>query len=124
MTTLRRSTIVRLFVIATLRVYQQGLGDLFAADSRFEVTGTARNAREGLLRMQVARPAPNVALIEVGPAEGMDGARLIHPPLPAVRLIALGLADDPEEIIDWVEAGIGGYVSSEASIDELVQIVA
>jgi DNA-binding NarL/FixJ family response regulator len=110
---------VRVFVIAAVRVYEQGLRQALAADPRFDVRGTGASATEGLMAIREVTPPPDIVLLDCAVPEGRDGARLLRAALPSVRLVALGLREEPEDVVAWVEAGASGLVSSDASLDEL-----
>jgi DNA-binding NarL/FixJ family response regulator len=110
---------VRVFVIAAVRVYEEGLKQALAADSRFDVRGSASSATGALMAMREVAPPPDLVLLDCAAPEGRDGARLLRAALPSVRLVALGLSEQPADVVAWVEAGALGLVSTDASLDEL-----
>jgi DNA-binding NarL/FixJ family response regulator len=109
---------VRVFVIAGVRVYEEGLKHALAADARFEVAGSAASAGAGLLAIRDVAPL-DVVLLDLTVAEGLDGARMLRAALPSVKLVALGLSEEPDDVIGWVEAGASGLVTNNASLAEL-----
>jgi DNA-binding NarL/FixJ family response regulator len=115
-----QTTPVRVFVVASVRLYEEGLADVLARDPRFLVSGTARTVPEGLERMRALAEPPHVALLDLGRPDGLAAARALREELPGVRQIALGIAEVEPDVIAWAEAGVDGFVSREASLDDLM----
>jgi DNA-binding NarL/FixJ family response regulator len=114
----RRPVRVRLFLIAAVRFYEEGLRDVLRRDERFDVVGTAPDVRRALVAMQGA-PPPDIALLDVTAPGGCEGALLLRATRPEVRVVALGLHEDPDGVIDWARAGAAGFVGVDASLEEL-----
>ena len=130
MPNLRRSSIsacdafgrvISLVVIAPIRLFREGLSDLFREREGFDVVATAVSRDDGLARIRESRP--DIVLIALGPGAGAPLVREIVATTPEARVVTLGIADDDPEVLPLAEAGVAGYVTTEASADEIVLVV-
>ena len=112
---------ISLLVIASVRLYREGLASLFADRRGFDVAATAVAREDGLA--QVRRSRPDVVLLALGPDESAPLVREIVSTAPEARVVMLGIADDHPEVLPLAEAGVSGYVTTEASGDEIVRVV-
>jgi len=113
--------VISLVVIAPIRLYREGLAALFADRNGFEVAGTAVARDDGL--EEIERNRPHVVLVALGPGAGAPLVRAIVATAPDSRVVMLGVSDDDPEVLPLAEAGVAGYVTTEASGDEIVTIV-
>ena len=112
---------ITLVVIAPVRLYREGLAALFHGRNGFNVTATAIARDDGLEYVQRSRP--NVVLVALGPGAGAPLVRAIVATAPESRVVMLGISDDDPEVLPLAEAGVAGYVTTEASGDEIVNVV-
>ena len=109
----------RVFIVAGIRLYREGLAQLLSTQDGFTVAGTA--ATGGTAAAAIEQLIPDVALVEMGIPEldTIAGALASRPsPIP---LIAMGIADTDSEVVACAEKGAAGYVTREASIEELAE---
>jgi two-component system, NarL family, nitrate/nitrite response regulator NarL len=112
---------LRMAVIAETRLYREGLAHLLGKHPRIAVVGTAGGIESAL---PLLRQPPDAVLLDVGLARRPRAVAQLVATAPDIRVLAFGVADDEQAVIDCAEAGVAGYVSCEAGIDELVEIVA
>jgi two-component system nitrate/nitrite response regulator NarL len=115
--------VLGVFVIATVRLYEETLAMVVGADRRFELLGTAASTQAALPRIHALARPPDVILLDIGRGGGLAALSALRSALPDTRVIALGLRELEPDVIAWAEAGVDGFVSSEASIDELFATV-
>jgi DNA-binding NarL/FixJ family response regulator len=108
-----------LFLVITVRIYQDGLRSAFAADPRFDLRGTARDIDRGLEAIRADGAPPDVVVVDVAVPEGLAGVRRLAEELHPTRMLALGLHETPDNVIAWTRAGACGFLSAEASLSEL-----
>jgi two-component system, NarL family, nitrate/nitrite response regulator NarL len=113
--------VISLVVIAPVRLYREGVSALFEEREEFSVVGTATGRDDGLRFVQRLRP--DVVLVALGPGAGPPFVRELVRSIPTVSVVMLGITDDDPEVLPLAEAGIAGYVTTEASGDEIVLIV-
>lgn len=112
---------IRVAVVSEIRLYRDGLAQMLGTDGRFDVVGTVTSYDDGLAR--IAELAPEVALVDLAAA---DGPGLVHALLeqaPSVKVLALGIDETEAGVIPLAEAGIAGFVTREATLDDLLLTV-
>jgi two-component system, NarL family, nitrate/nitrite response regulator NarL len=109
------------FVLAGVRLYREGIAAALANDDRFRVVGAA--ADRAALR-QLGEAAPDVVLMEAGPADAPALVRAIRAHAPEAKVVALGISEDEADVLPLAEAGIAGWVTRDASVDDLREAVA
>lgn len=112
---------VRTLLVAQTLLYREGLARLLNLDPRLAVVGTAPNIRGGLIAIRETHP--DVVLLDVELASEAWNVGEIVRASPATVVVAFGVADDEETVIRCAEAGVAGYVSCEAGVDELIGVV-
>jgi DNA-binding NarL/FixJ family response regulator len=116
-----RESIVGVVIVAAVRVYRDGLAAALQPLKRIEVLGTAGDWSEAF--GQIQRKRPNVLLVDARLATEGRGARLFAQTMPAVPVVALAVAEDERAVLSCLEAGVSAYVSSDASVPELVEAI-
>jgi two-component system nitrate/nitrite response regulator NarL len=117
----RSSLAISLVVIAPIRLIRDGLVGVFAQREGFVVAAAAAGGDDGLLRIR--ETAPDIVLLALAPSMGPQLVREIVASAPGTSVVMLGVADDDPEVLRLAEAGTAGYVTTEASVDELVDVV-
>lgn len=108
----------RLLVVTGVRLYSDGLRLLLAAQPQIVVVGTAASDCEAL--DATIRLRPDVVLLDM---ELSGAARLLRTFVwesSRPRVIALGVEESDEGLVDCIEAGACGWVSRDGSLDQLV----
>ena len=111
----------RVLVISEIRLYREGLERFLAGDGRLEAVGSAGGWRAA--EPVIADAAPEVALIDLGMPDAAAAIRRLLNLFPATKVVALGLTDDEDEVLDWAEVGISGYVCRDGTLEDLVGAV-
>lgn len=114
---------VRLFLVDDHAIVRAGIRALLAAHDQLEVVGEADSGEAALAL--VADAAPDVVLLDLS-LPGMNGiaaARALREALPAVRLVALSMHEDPEYVQGFLEAGGSGYVPKSSVETQLLDAI-
>lgn len=107
---------VRVYVISPVRVYREGLVQVLGSRAGLAVAGSAATYEAAL--PVVRRAEVDVALYDVrAPSALLDVRRLAT--VPTVSVVGLGVEETVENVLACAEAGITGYVTDTASVDEL-----
>jgi DNA-binding NarL/FixJ family response regulator len=116
-----RATAVRALVASDIRLYREGLTDGLARSGRVEVVGTAADADTAVAHARAL--APDVVLVDLVMAGWEDAVRAIAGGEGDACVVVLGVREVEDEVIACAEAGVSGYVTREASLDELTDVV-
>jgi len=111
---------VRVLVVGRIRFYREGLALVLAQAEGLEVVGTAADSEEAFACAE--RMAPDVALVEVA-SPGAEGVAAVRRAAPGTRIVLLSVPDRDGDILACAEFGIDGFVTSEASLDDVVRTV-
>lgn len=114
---------IRVFVVAEVRLYEQGLAQVLDGEERYVVAGTASSVGEGVAHMRRLKPSPDVVLVDLGGPGGPAAAVAMRDCVPDLRVIAIGIRELESDVIPWAEAGVDGFVSPQASLDDLMATV-
>jgi two-component system nitrate/nitrite response regulator NarL len=107
---------IRLFILAEVRLYREGLELILGGEDPFTVVGGAPSLAAAI--PLVRRSRPDVVLVDLA-GDGLTVARTLRAELPEAKLVALAIREVEDEVIAWAEAGMAGYVSRQASLADL-----
>jgi DNA-binding NarL/FixJ family response regulator len=113
--------LIRLLIIAEVRLYRDGLAQVLEHYPELEVVGVAAGGKAAV-DLAVAT-APDLVLLDVGIAGVETVARSLLQLTPGVSIVGIGVAECERNVLACVEAGISGYVPREASIQHLVAVI-
>jgi two-component system, NarL family, nitrate/nitrite response regulator NarL len=102
-------------IVAPTRFYREGLAEVLPRRQGLHVTGTAAERDEA--RLLVAELRPDVVLLDAG----LPGARDLVSG--AFRIVVIGVDGGEDEVVEWAEAGVAGYVPRDGSLDDLSEAV-
>jgi DNA-binding NarL/FixJ family response regulator len=114
---------IDVFIVAGVRLYEDGLAQALSTARRLRVVGTAPDHLVGLRRLAEQPRCPDVGLIDVRPPAGFETARALRAAAPEMRLLALAVSDRPEDVVGWAESGVSGFVTFETPLPGLVHAV-
>jgi len=109
---------VGVVVLANVRLYRDGLVLVLSGHAGLRVIGQGPADRDGM--SVVCSLAPDVVLLEAPAAYGTSLVKDLASRLPATRVVAYGVSGDDVEMMRCVEAGVAGYVPTNATSNELV----
>jgi two-component system, NarL family, nitrate/nitrite response regulator NarL len=111
---------LRVIVISRICFYREGLAQLLERRG-FTVCGALAPDGSGIERV-IADP-PDVILVDISSAEGMAALRALAEHTERIRTVAAAVSCSDAEIVECAHAGATGYVSTDASSEELVSIL-
>ena len=113
--------VIRVIVIAGIRLYREGISSFLTTVDGIEVGGTFARWDDAL--QAVERSSADVVLLESSAQEAHTAIRRLEAARPGVRTVALSIADDEADVVFWAEAGASGYLTREDSLAQLAEIV-
>jgi two-component system nitrate/nitrite response regulator NarL len=114
-------TPVRILIVADVRLYLEGLHASLALRPNFLVVGAASNVDEALALCSGMNP--DVAIVDMATKHSLSVVRSLRRHRPVMRVVGFGVEEQEGEILACAEAGLAGYVPSDASLDDLVMRV-
>jgi two-component system, NarL family, nitrate/nitrite response regulator NarL len=110
---------IRVLVVMDIPFYREGLRELLARSDGIEVVGAVSGVEE--VEKATRAGMPHVVLLDIGALDvDMMLERLPQMPV-APRIVALAVAETPQDVTRWAEAGVAGYVPRTASSEDLIQ---
>jgi DNA-binding NarL/FixJ family response regulator len=113
---------IRVFLVADIRLYRDGIVRAFADNPDVEVVGAASPMLPDCEQL-IQRAEPAVLLIEGSAIHDESLVKRIDSIAPGCRVVAFGVIDDERELIHCVEQGVAGFVSRDAALEQLVEII-
>ncbi|MEL6884237.1 MAG: response regulator transcription factor [Pseudomonadota bacterium] len=110
-----------LLIVSDVQIFREGLAIALLRKGMYDVVQAGSRPGEALRAAR--RKKPRVALID----QMMDGCCTVMSGLaadaPDIALIAMGVGDNPRDILHCAEAGAAGFVPRQASLDDLVRAI-
>lgn len=113
------SIMIRILLAHSSRLVSDSLRTALDNEEGIYVVGCASTGEE----LHFLLPHGNVALVgtefqDTTAFDLIDDIRMTHP---QTKVVVLGINDDPDEIIRYIEAGASGYILQNESIEDMVQ---
>jgi two-component system nitrate/nitrite response regulator NarL len=115
--------VIRVLVISGICLYREGLTQLLDRTGAISVVGSANDVTEGLALWDELGEPPDVILLDTGSEDADLRIRAVLVAQPDARILALTVPNHESEILAVAETGIAGFVTSEASVAELVAAI-
>jgi two-component system, NarL family, nitrate/nitrite response regulator NarL len=114
---------IKVLPIIEVRLLTDIFVDVLEAEPDITVVGCSTNAEAGLKIIQEQNV--DVALVSVSmPGQGaLDLIRTIVEISPTTKVLVLGLSDDADDVLKYIEAGAAGYILKDRSLHDLVEIL-
>lgn len=114
-----KSPAIRLVVVSDVRLYRDGLAQILGGESRLAVVGTASDA-EAAVQLALTK-TPDVALVDMGMPQSVTTVREMAARAAIVKIVALAVREDEQDLVACAAAGVAAYVTRGASVADLVQ---
>lgn len=108
-------------IVAEVRLYREGLAGSLATCPRLAVVGTCANRADACERVPQLRP--DVVVVDVATRESLELIRDLRADALWCKVLAFAVDEVGADIIECAEAGAAGYVTAEASVDDLVMAI-
>lgn len=114
---------IRVFVVAPVRLFREGVAALLETQEDISVVGAAHPDEAAGC---VAAARPEIVLLDVPDREDLAAVRRMNAAARGTKVVAIGTTEmaDEDDLIAWARAGIAGYVLREASLEDLLDTIA
>ena len=113
--------VIKVLPIIEVRLIANIFVDVLGAEPNIAMVGFATNAQDGLRIIQ--EQAVDVALVSVGLPDqsALELIRNILDTSPYTKVLALGLSENADDVLQYIEAGASGYILKDSSLNDLVK---
>ena len=110
---------IRIAIVSDIRLYREGLTSLLTGSQNIQVICNSELEQTQTLLAQIL----DILLLDVACLRDVGMIGTLVGASPHVRIIALGMGERVKEIVDCLEAGASGYVSRQATKEDLVAMI-
>jgi DNA-binding NarL/FixJ family response regulator len=114
---------IKVLVVDDHPVVRKGLQTCLARQDRLTVVGEAVDGDEALLKTRALSPDIVLMDIDLPRMNGLTVTELLRKETPDVKILVLSVHSNKDYIFRIIQAGAHGYVSKEASPEELVRAI-
>ena len=112
---------IKIIIYSDIRIYCEGLSQILSGLDTIEVIAAESSLQDA--PSTIKNLSPHVILLDMTMAHSNAMAKKFNQLFPKIKIIALAVPEDEQNIMQCAEAGISGYVAREASIDDLINTV-
>jgi len=105
-------------IVANVRLYREGLAASLANREHIVVVATTATRADAVAA--VRELDPHVVVVDIGTRDSLELIRDLRREGTTTKILAFAVEEVPSDILDCAEAGAAGYVTAEASVDDLV----
>ena len=111
----------KILIVHPNRLFREGLAFVLDHQEDFRVVGSTNKFDEVLADIEDLQP--DALLLDLAPPEksGLREARRIRSDTSGARILMLGVGELESEVIACIEAGVDGYVPTDAPLDALLE---
>ena len=112
---------VRVFIVAEVRLYRDGLAQVLEHEEGMSVAGAMACAPDVVGRVRAE--APDVVLLDMEAPDALGLVRSLTGDAAGTRVIALAVPDRDHYLLSCVEAGAAGYVTRDQSVEDVAATI-
>jgi two-component system, NarL family, nitrate/nitrite response regulator NarL len=113
------TTTILVFLICRVRLYQQAILGLLNRQAGINAVGSVDTFHDLILALDAVEP--DAVLLDTGSPEALVLATRVVKARPSTRILGFGVDDVPPQVIACAQAGLWGYLPSNASTVELAR---
>ena len=114
---------LKILLVIEVRLIANIFAEVLEEEDDFMIVGRSENMEEAMKIIQ--ERSVDVALVSVG-LPGQSAVKLtraIVDSTPNTKVLVLGLADDTDDVLKYIEAGAAGYILKDSSLLDLIEIM-
>ncbi|WP_346318125.1 response regulator transcription factor [Chitinophaga sp. YIM B06452] len=114
---------IRLVVADDHEIFLDGLALMLSRQEHITLVGQASDGRELVELVNAEKPDVVMTDIKMPRMDGIAATRLLVQQNPDVRVIALSMFDEEDQIVEMLEAGAKGYLLKNADKQEILDAI-
>jgi DNA-binding NarL/FixJ family response regulator len=111
--------IIRVILVHPNRLVREGLAFVLARQQGISVVGSIAQIKEVIDELPNLRPDVYIIDLCAPNRRGLEDARAIRSRFPEAKILVTGLAEQESDVLACAEAGAGGFLPEEASLNDL-----
>jgi two-component system nitrate/nitrite response regulator NarL len=111
---------ISVLIIADVRLYREGLAASLSSRDHLFVCATGAGRADAAARARDL--APDVVIVDIATRESLELIRDLHD-LVSTKILAFAVEEVAADILECAEAGAAGYVTADASIEDLISAI-
>src|SRR5919206_1183052 len=121
--TSKRTESVRILIAENHNLVRDGLRRLLSLLPNLEVVGEASNGREALELCRTLQPDLVLMDVRMPEMDGLQATRAIKREHPGIAVLMVTMYENPDYLLEALDAGAAGYVLKDAPADRLIGAV-
>jgi DNA-binding NarL/FixJ family response regulator len=117
----RQGRTIGVLIVADVRLYREGLAASLTSRDHVAVLATSASREDAHAR--VLELAPDVVIVDIATRESFELMADLRREMPNAKTLAFAVEEVTADIIECAEAGASGFVTADASVDELVAAI-
>ena len=109
---------IGVLIVADVRLYREGLASSLASRDELLLIATCASRADALARVRDV--GADVVVVDMATRESLELIGDLRREAVTTKILAFAVEDVTSDILDCAEAGAAGYVTADASIDDLV----
>jgi two-component system, NarL family, nitrate/nitrite response regulator NarL len=112
---------VKVLVVTEIRLYRDGVAEALRRLDDVEVAATASTGVAAVLKAVGTKC--DVVLLDMALADSTEAVASLLAAKPDLKVVALGVPEEGPEVVTFAEAGVCGYISRDASLSEVGDVL-
>ena len=112
---------IKIIIFSDIRIYCEGLSRILTNQAAIEVVDATNSLEDAAPRIE--QSMPDMILLDMSMPSSCGFAGQVKQLFPGIKLVAIAVPEDEQNIIECAEAGIAAYVAREATIQELIDTI-
>lgn len=114
---------IRLLIVDEYRLFQECLASFLSKYKEFIAVKLIADPKEALVEARKLQPDVLLVNVDFPNNKALELTKQIRLELPQVKVIVFQLVEDESKVLEYIEAGATGYVSREASMQDLLNTI-
>jgi len=111
---------VSILIVADVRLYRESLAQMLAPRGFVSSVGAA-TPQDGLGKVRELRPS--VTIVDIASRGALDFISVLRQEPVRPKILGLAVDEDTSDVIECAEAGADGYVTADATIEDLERAI-